>query len=286
VKRLILTADDFGASLPVNEAVEQACGRGVLTTASLMVAGAAFQDAVARARRMPQLRVGLHLVLVCGRPVLPAALLPDLAPGGALPTNLPWAGARFFFDPRVRRQLAAEIRAQFEAFKATGLALDHVNAHNHMHLHPTVCGLTLAIGREYGLAAMRVPYEPRPRALAAGPAERLFESAVLGPWIQVLARRLRRAGLGHNDYVFGLRDTGRMTAERVLQILGDLPEGTSEMYFHPATRTAAVNGLPPTYLCQEEFAALTDRRVAEAIRARGILLTSFSGLECGRGPQG
>ena len=44
-------------------------------------------------------------------------------------------------DAPLRAQLRAEIEAQFAAFEATGLALDHVNAHKHFHLHPTIAGL-------------------------------------------------------------------------------------------------------------------------------------------------
>ncbi|MFI4922491.1 MAG: ChbG/HpnK family deacetylase, partial [Burkholderiales bacterium] len=64
MKRLIVTADDFGASLPVNEAIEQAHQNGILNTASLMVGAAAAPDAVERAKHMPSLKVGLHVVLV------------------------------------------------------------------------------------------------------------------------------------------------------------------------------------------------------------------------------
>ena len=52
--------------------------RGVLHAASLMVAGAAAADAVARARALPNLRVGLHLVVIEGPAVLPPAEIPDL----------------------------------------------------------------------------------------------------------------------------------------------------------------------------------------------------------------
>ena len=67
-RNLILTADDFGAAPEVNAAVEMAHRQGVLTAASLMVTGAAAEGAVACARRNPSLAVGLHLVLVEGRP--------------------------------------------------------------------------------------------------------------------------------------------------------------------------------------------------------------------------
>jgi len=67
-KRLIVTADDFGMNLAVNEAVEKAFNDGILTCASLMMGGAAVKDAVERARRMKGLGVGLHITLADGRP--------------------------------------------------------------------------------------------------------------------------------------------------------------------------------------------------------------------------
>ena len=139
MKQLIVTADDFGAATQVNEAVERAHREGILSAASLMVAGAAAGDAVARARTMPKLRVGLHLVLVEGKPVLPASAVPNLVDStGHFRTDMARTGMAMFFRSVVQRQLENEIAAQFEAFRATGLPLDHVNAHKHFHLHPTI----------------------------------------------------------------------------------------------------------------------------------------------------
>ena len=128
-KRLIITADDFGAAEAVNAAVEEGHRRGVLTAASLMVAAPGCADAVARARRMGSLRIGLHLVLVEGRPLLSPSVLPDLvAENGLFRIDMARMGVDIFLTPRIRRQLAAEIEAQFAAFAATGLALDHVTS--------------------------------------------------------------------------------------------------------------------------------------------------------------
>src|SRR5262249_10519570 len=155
-KRLIITADDFGAAPEVNEAVEIGHTQGVLTAASLMVAAPGCDDAVARAKRLPKLRVGLHLVLVEGRPKLPAGGVPDLTTrDGFFRTDMAAMGADIFFRPKVRSQLAAEIEAQFLAFAASGLRLDHVNTHKHYHLHPTISGLMVQIGRRFGMRASR-----------------------------------------------------------------------------------------------------------------------------------
>ncbi len=267
-RRVITVADDFGLSVGVNEAVERAARDGILTSASLMVAGPAAADAVRRARALPSLHVGLHLVVIEGTPVLPPDAIPDLVDAdGKFPSAQLRLGVNYFFRPRVRLQLAAEIRAQFAAFAATGLALDHANAHKHMHLHPTVGRLMIDIGRDFGLRAIRIPFEP---AIAGGPARTLGDRA-LGRWCAVLRRQARRAGLLTNDAMFGLGWTGHMTTARVQQLLDSLPEGLSELYFHPATqRDPLLRALMPDYEHAAEFAALLEARVPD-----GVGLTSY-----------
>lgn len=283
MRQLITTADDFGLALPVNEAIEQAHREGILSSASLMLAGDATEDAVSRARRNPKLRVGLHLVLVEGRPVLPPEEIPDLVDAkGEFLGELAQAGVRFFFWPGVRAQLEREVRAQFEAFAATGLVLDHVNAHNHMHLHPTVLGTLLRVGREYGLGAVRVPYEPPgPSARAAGRGRlpRTLEACALAPFTGLLRSRLRRARIKSNDFVFGLADTGRMEEALVLRQLRELPEGVTEMYFHAATRRCPeIDRAMPEYRHEGELAALTSERVRTTLADLGIQLVAFGDL--------
>jgi len=281
LRRLIVCADDFGLDEAVNAAVEAASRDGILTCASLMVGAPAAGDAVACARRLPRLKVGLHLVLVDGRPVLPVDEVPDLVDrSGAFDDNMLRAGVRFFFSPRARRQLAAEIRAQFSAFRATGLALDHVNAHKHMHIHPTVAALVIAIGREFGMRAMRVPAEPWAALRRAAAAEGARVAPPLyAPWIALLRRRLRRAGLAVNDHLLGLAWSGAMTEPRVLRLLAALPAGTSELYCHPAmTQTPALARAMPAYRPVEELAALLSPAVRRLVDSGGIELVSYADL--------
>lgn len=244
-----------------------------------MVSGEAAADAVARARRLPGLRVGLHLVLVDGRPVLPSTEVRSLVHGaGEFDRNLVRAGMRFFFAPQARRALAKEIRAQFEAFRTFGLALDHVNAHKHMQLHPTVAALIIEVGRDYGMRAMRIPSEPVEILRRAFPAERRRTPAHQ-PWIEALRRRLRVAGLVVNDHVFGLAWSGGMVEERVLGLLPHLPDGISEVYFHPAVTPAPrLVAAMPGYRHSEELAALLSPRVRHRIAESGIGLTSYGEL--------
>jgi chitin disaccharide deacetylase len=260
--RLIVTADDYGLHEAVNEAVERAYCEGVLQAASLMVAAPAVADAVERARRLPGLAVGLHLVLADGKAILPPARVPDLVDAhGMFGQAMVRQGFRYFFLPHVRRQLAAEIRAQFEAFSATGLNLDHVNAHKHFHLHPTILSLTLSIGREFGLRAVRLPAEP-----GMGPW--------LRPWLALMRRRMDKAGVVYNDHVFGIEHSGNMDETALLDILRHLPDGLSEVYLHPATHGGLVPSMAD-YRHADELAALLSPRVQDTIAERYRLCHGF-----------
>jgi len=268
---LIITADDFGLHPSVNRAVELAHRDGVLAATSLMVGTPAAQDAIARARGCPRLRVGLHLVLADGMPTLPPRAIPDLVGSdGRFGSRMARDGLRFFCLPRVRRQLALEIRAQFEAFAASGLVLDHVNAHKHFHLHPTVLSLILKIGRDYGLRAVRLPR-------GAGVA------AWLRPWLALLQARLDAAGVAHNDYLLGLRESGRFDEPALLAALRALPpSGIGELYLHPALASGpAIAASMPAYRHADEFAALVSPRVRRALRrlrAQGFRFGGYADL--------
>src|SRR4051812_45255132 len=266
MKRVVFSADDFGLSVGVNEAVELAHRRGILDQASLMVAGPAAADAVRRARGMPSLRVGLHLVVIEGPAVLPASEIPALVDAtGQFPSDQARLGFRYFFRPEVRRQLAREIRAQFAAFAATGLELDHANAHKHTHLHPTVGRMMIEIGREFGLRSVRVPAEPPAIMEQSGTRVGVGDRALYG-WTRVLARQARVAGMRVNDHCFGLVWSGHMTRDRVRGLMANLPEGVSEVYFHPATeRNEMLTRLMPGYEHEAELQTLLDRGLRDRI---------------------
>ena len=262
MKTVTFSADDFGLSESVNEAVEKAHREGILQAASLMVAAPAAADAVRRARANPSLRVGVHLVVIEGPSTLPHAEIPDLVDAtGQFPSNQFALGLNYFFRPRVRHQLEREIRAQFAAFAATGLTLDHANAHKHMHLHPTVGAMMLRAGAEHGLPRIRIPAEP-PAVMARCGTKQTLGDRLLYRWAAILRRQAQAAGVATNDHCFGLAWSGHMTAGRVERLLANLPEGDSEIYFHPAARRDAVlDRLMPTYEHEAELSALLNKNL-------------------------
>lgn len=252
---IIFSADDFGLTPAVNAAVALAHTEGVLTQTSLMVAAPAAADAVARAKALPGLKVGLHLVLVDGDSVLGHRKLPNITlADGKFPKDQAALGMKYFFSTAARRELRAEIRAQFETYAATGLVLHHADAHKHMHLHPTVARMMIETGKEFGLQRIRVPAEP-PGVLKRCGAKPGLGDYALYAWSRVLRTQAR--GLATTEHVFGLQWTGHMTSERVQKLLENLPPGSSEIYFHPATgRDDVLAQLMPDYEHEAELETL------------------------------
>jgi chitin disaccharide deacetylase len=275
LKRIVVTADDFGAAREVNDAVEEAHRKGILTAASLMVGAPHAADAVERARSMPSLRVGLHLVLVEERPMLPASEVSELVDAtGAFRVDMARLGAVIFSSPKARRQVKAEITAQFEAFRATGLPLDHVNAHKHFHIHPTVGRFMLDIGRHFGMRAVRVPTELR-AVLSQVESQPMLEPGwLVAPWAMLLRRQFLAAGMLVPDAVFGLKWSGAMTTNRLTGLIRNAPEGLSEIYLHPATR--AYIGSAPGYRYEQELAALISAEALAATRDPNVRLGGFA----------
>jgi hopanoid biosynthesis associated protein HpnK len=249
--RLIFNADDLGLAAPVNAAVEQAHREGVLTAASLMVGEPAAAEGVEVARRNPRLAVGLHLTLTDGTPTLPPERIPALVQAnGRFRDDMVGLGLTLAASRAAREQLRAEVAAQCAAFRATGLACDHLNAHKHYHLHPVIAAVAFAEAARMGIRAVRIPHEPgTARALA--------------PLILWLRRLAARHGLRAPDRMVGLAWTGAFTADRLAEALGRLPPGVTELYCHPAT-AGGFPGAAPGYRYAEELAALVDPRVRAA----------------------
>jgi len=238
MRRLIVNADDFGRSASINEAVVLAHRDGILTTASLMVNEPHAASAIAMARGNPRLGVGLHLTLVRGKAALDTRTIPHLVNGQSeFSTNAAVAGMRYFFSRACRAELRLEIAAQFEKFQATGFALDHVNGHLHLHLHPVVLQILLENASQWKIRSMRLtadPYFLNKRLASGRRFYRVSHAVIFGLLARRAASRLRQHGIQATSAVFGLLQNGRVDRAYVEKLLPLLPEGDSELYSHPS----------------------------------------------------
>lgn len=283
--RLIVNADDFGASTQVNEAVIRAYGRGMLTACSLMVSGHAFEDAVRLARENQGLAVGIHLVTVLGRSVLPPAKIPSIVDAnGNFPSDPALAGLRYFFSMRSRRELVSELEAQFEKFAATGLPFSHIDSHLHLHVHPVVFEAALRLGERYGVRRMRVPlddYRLFSNFHGGGSFAGKAMAAVFRLLTARMKRRLRARGFTWARRVYGHFQSNRMSADYVHFVLEHLREETNEIYFHPACfeTCGGTETAPEEEALRKEYDILVNPKVLAHAKALGIELTNYRGIE-------
>ncbi|MEY2408812.1 MAG: hypothetical protein QOF48_1482 [Verrucomicrobiota bacterium] len=270
-RRLIVNADDFGRSESINAAVIEAHRHGILTSASLMVNEASFTDAVRLARANPTLAVGLHLTLACGHSALSPARIPGLVGKDGRFENSPvTAGARYFLRRSLRSQLRDELAAQFERFRSTGLPMDHVNGHLHLHLHPAIFPILMENAGDWGITHFRLTSDDfRLNArLARGRWSYRVAHFVIYRWLSSRARPvLRQKGIRHTGAVFGLLQDSNVDERFVLGLLNELPPGDSELYSHPSGDQF-----------HHELKALLSPRVQDQVRRLNIELIRYRDL--------
>jgi len=246
-----------------------------------MVSAAAAEDAITRAKNLPELNVGMHLVLSNGKATLAASEIPVLVNStGDFETSQISSGIKMFFNADVKAQLEKEIRAQYEAFKATGLRLDHVNAHNHMHLHPTVFDLIIKIGKDYGLTALRIPNEPPLESIINNNKERLqryFRWIFFKPFVSRMKKQCAINNILFNDTIYGLHDSGHMNIDTLVRIIPHISDGITEIYAHPATeRGDDIDPAADDYEFEAEYKALIHARTKRAVEKFDIKLSGFN----------
>jgi len=275
--KLIVNADDFGASPAVNAAVALAHREGILTSASLMITAPAAAEAVAIARAHPRLAIGLHLALADARPALSAPAIPQLVgDDGRLERDPLRAGLRYAASAAAREALRREIGAQFAAFVATGLPLSHVDGHHHLHIHPAALPVAAGLAARHGANGVRLPCEGL-RALHGGAPRAIAEALALGALAGLWRGVLRREGLAWAAESHGALRSGSMHEEYVLELLGELHGGSSvELYFHPSTKPgerAEPRGPNPG-----DLASLVSPAVRRAVEGGGFELVTYAAL--------
>jgi hopanoid biosynthesis associated protein HpnK len=270
-RRLVVNADDFGASRSINEAVIRAHREGILTTASLMVNEPSCAEAVELAKQNPTLGVGLHLTLLMGRSALAQSEIPGLVNRSGEFLNDPVkVGFKYFFQHALREQLRKEIHAQFARFRSTGLPLDHVNGHLHLHLHPAVFSILMEDAAALGIERMRLTRDPFWIDFPMASGGRLYRASHAFIYL-MLSRRargpLKKRKIAHTQRVFGLLQNARVDEAYVLKLLPVLPSGDSELYSHPSLDKF-----------EHEYDALVNSRVKERVKQLGIQLIRYRDL--------
>lgn len=269
-RTLTVNADDFGFTRGVNRGILHCHLNGILTSATLMANGDAFEDAVEIARSHPSLDAGAHLVLVQGRSVRNGAPLPPTLPS-------------------LMRALAVgrlkpydELKAQMEKILAAGVRVTHLDTHKHTHLLPPVLDAVLRLAREYGVRWVRRPFDlPLPAAGAPAPLVVRLARRAMAPLQGSFERRILDAGLRATNHFAGFQWTGRLTAAGVAALLHNLPPGTAELMTHPGYCDEDLRRAPTRLKesREEELRVLTDPVVRHAAEECGIRLSGYAELD-------
>jgi chitin disaccharide deacetylase len=254
LKRLLVNADDFGFTRDVNAGIIEAHQNGILTAATLMANGGAFDDAVALARANPSLDVGVHFVLTGGQSLLTGKPLPASVP--ALVRGV-YAGELNLYD---------ELAAQAQKVRDAGIVAIHADTHKHTHLLQPVRRALLTVAEDFDIRWIRRPADFDGTGLL---------SAVMRRMIAGLSGEARTT-----DHFAGFGLTGRLETKNLVALLARLPEGSTELMTHPG-RCAEELKSAPTRLKESrarELAALTAAETRTAIAAYSIILTSYRDL--------
>jgi hopanoid biosynthesis associated protein HpnK len=287
MKQLILNADDFGLTHGVNEGIIRAHRDGILTSATLMANGLAFDGAIEGARANPKFGVGCHLVLVGGTPVAPCGEIPSLLDqNGRFPESLGVFVARLSSGRISLKQIERELRAQIERIRCAGIEPTHLDTHKHTHAHPQVMEALGRVARELGITRVRKPMENlrdswgSTRNERAGIAAQLLAAAAVRAMTPTFGVISRKYGLRSPDHFLGLAMTGRLGPLALRRLIDTLPEGRTEIMLHPGICDAelASTGSRLQQERQTELEALLDPGVKSALTDQGIRLISYREL--------
>ena len=290
MKHLILNADDFGMTLGVNQGIIRAHRDGILTSATLMANGLAYDDAVVQAKTVPELGVGCHLVLIGGKAVAPLKQVKSLADAdGNLPQSLPSFVARLSAGLIRTGAIEHEFRAQIEKIRSSGIVVTHLDTHKHTHAHPKVMEALARVAKQLGITRIRKPMENlrdswrttrSARADGTGHTAELVAAAAaraVTPWFNAISRKY---GLRSPDHFLGLAMTGSLGPAPLRRMIETLPDGSTEIMLHPAVRDDALaqSGSRLQMQRELELQALIDPGVKSALAERDIRLISYGEL--------
>ncbi len=282
MKNLIINADDFGLHEYINAGIVKGFSEGVITSTSLMCSAQAFDDAVELAKANPKLGIGIHLTLVGGvKPLLSQEMIPSLLDAnGNFYLDYTEFIKKFALGKVCKNEIKAELSAQIERGMATGLTITHFDSHQHLHVLPGIIDIVIELCKKYGIDKVRVPAENITWAggYAAG-FGRIIGRLGLTICSELAKNKLKSAGIMFPNHFFGMLAGGNLNLDLVQTIIGNLPDGYSELMTHPGLNANLLTNLYPWgYHWEDELAAFVAPQNIEKIKSKGISLINFGGL--------
>ncbi|MEO6806228.1 MAG: ChbG/HpnK family deacetylase [Edaphobacter sp.] len=285
--RLIINADDFGLTPGINRAIAELHRANVLTSATLMATGAAFDNAASIVRANPTLGVGCHIVLTDGLPASPPQTIPTLlgSDGKAFRSSLVDFIQALLRGHISEEDIEREATAQIQKLQNAGIRITHLDTHKHTHLFPAVTRPLLRIAERHSIAAIRQPFE-QPWSLALGHGNRLRRLQVkllnrlktrFQHQPQIVGRKILTT-----DGTIGIFATGNLDAQSLRQILHAMPtEGTFELCCHPGYNNSDLDRITTRLRTHRDIErnALLSEIPAIALHSNAPQLINYGNLE-------
>lgn len=274
MKKLIINADDFGLAKCVNLGIVESFTKGVLTSASIMANGQAFDDAVLLSKQYPSLSLGIHLSLVEEKPVLPTNEIPSLIDkkSGRLYQNYSSFIRAFLLRKIQLLDIEKELKAQIEMVLNANITPSHINSHQHLHMLPLILNIVLKLAKKYNIQWIRNTYDVL-----------TYQNSIAQKGLQVLGyigkKTILKKKLKTTDSFLGTKFSGNMSEDALFYMLNNLPQGISELMCHPGDEDEVLHrsyGHWHYHWSQEKNALL--QKVKGMIYQKGILLTNYHDL--------
>ncbi len=271
-RKLIVSADDLGLHEAINQGVLAAHEEGIVTSASIVACGRAFDHACRLVGKRSTLDLGIHLTLIEEKPLLGPERLKTLAPGRTLPKSyreLFGGLLKGRIDPE---EVEMELDAQIQRVLKAGLTVSHLDSHQHAHFFPPLRSVLFRLAERYQIRGVR----------AGGrvvPARTKF-SLFLAPLAKSLQRAARARGLGTPDALWLESPSGHIKGLDLVRGIPKLPEGVSELVVHPGSDQATLEREYPAwgFSWHEELAAVKATDVRDTLIRNHVQLTRYSEL--------
>ncbi len=276
MKYLIVSADDFGLSESIDNGILKACEEGIVTSVHVIPSGAAYFGAAASLKTAALKEIGAHLALTETAPVTELSRIPTLVgPDGNFHKSYTGLFAHLLLKRIDRAQIYLELKNQLDRLKATGIPITNLSSHQHVHIFPDILEIFIRLAKEYGIPSIR--YLGKDKFLPPFRISKVYKKIILGYFNPKDKRLLEESGLSYTDNFLGFLDSGQINEDILIRMLNKLPDGTTELVTHPGFISAEVLYKCVFHKnCETDLAALTSRRVKQAIADKGIKLIPFS----------
>ncbi len=283
--RLIVNADDFGLTSGVNRAIIEASRTGVVTSTTLMANSKAFDEAIALAESHPQLRVGCHVVLVDGEPLLQGFKTLG-GEAGKFKSSLKEFALAAVRKTLSQEEIQREAEAQIRKIQSAGITVKHIDTHKHTHMFPQVLRPVLKAAKACGVHAVRNPFEPPtlwPQGVFRRPPlwMRALQVKLLNRYSRYFNEAVQEEQMTTTQGAAGVIVTGVLDQKLLTATLEGLPEGDWELVCHPGYLDSDLQAAGTRLLQsrQTELQALTSAETRQVLVRRRITLISYEDLQ-------